>query len=325
MVEIVLLVILVAVVLGVVGFYLLQSRKSGGAGVSKRIGNLNVRRAAVKKNVSFWDDLSNSHFYEWAQLIANRFGRFVPHNEELLLLAERAAIPVSGAEYIFLCTGFAIFDGIIFFLLTMDPRRSVIVTIFVIGLSLAYLKIAADKRSAAFNSQLNDAVLMMSNALKAGYTFQQAMDVVAQDLGDPISTEFNRALNELRLGVSLEEALNGICKRIASDDFEMITTAVIIQRQVGGNLATILDTIGVTIRERLKLKLEIKSLTSESIMTGWMLALLPVLVGGALYMMNPKHFDPLINASFGKYVFIGCAISECIGGYIIKRLVDFKV
>ena len=141
----------------------------------------------------------------------------------------------------------------------------------------------------------------------------------------PIATEFGRAINEVQLGVPLEEALNAISKRITSDDFDLIATAVIIQRQVGGNLTHILDTVGNTIRERIKLKGEIKALTAEGVTSGWVVGLLPIALSGLLLMINPRYFDGLLSEDFGKLLFIGSIISEIIGGLIIKKMVDVRI
>lgn len=177
----------------------------------------------------------------------------------------------------------------------------------------------------AFTNQLGDAVAMLSNAIKSGFTFQQAMDVVAKELKGPISEEFTRALNEVKLGITLEEALEGICNRVRNDDFEMVAMAVVIQRQVGGNLSQILDTVGETIRDRIKLKGEIKTLTAEGVVSGWAIGLLPIAVGGVCMAMNPNYFKGMWESEFGKYILGLCIASEIVGGLIIKWIINVKV
>ena len=176
-----------------------------------------------------------------------------------------------------------------------------------------------------FTDQLGDAIAMMSNAIKSGFTFQQAMDIVAKEIKGPISEEFVRALNEIQLGVTLEEALEGICQRVKDDDFEMVAMSVVIQRQVGGNLSQILDTVGETIRDRIKLRGEIKSLTAEGVISGWAIALLPVIVGLFCNAVNPDYFKGLLGTDIGKYLGIACLVSEIIGGLVIRWILNVKI
>ena len=176
-----------------------------------------------------------------------------------------------------------------------------------------------------FTNQLGDAIAMMSNAIKSGFTFQQAMDIVAKEIKGPISEEFVRALNEIQLGVTLEEALEGICQRVKDDDFEMVAMSVVIQRQVGGNLSQILDTVGETIRDRIKLKGEIKALTAEGVISGWAIALLPVVVAAICLAMNEEYFKPLRESGLGDILLIGCIVSEIIGGLVIRWIINVKI
>ena len=151
------------------------------------------------------------------------------------------------------------------------------------------------------------------------------MDTVAKELPEPISGEFGRALREINLGVSLEEALDGISKRMESDDFDLLATAVVIQRQIGGNLSQIFDTLGNTIRDRVKLKGEIKVLTSEGVFAGWIVGLLPIVVCMILLYMNPHYFDKFMAQNYAMYIVLGCIVSEIIGAVCIKKIIDIKV
>ena len=119
--------------------------------------------------------------------------------------------------------------------------------------------------------------------------------------------------------------MNSISRRISSDDFDLIATAVVIQRQVGGNLTHILDTVGNTIRERIKLKGEIRTLTAEGVSSGWVVGLLPIALSSLLLMMNPHYFDGLLREDFGKILFIGSIVSEIVGALIIKKMVNVRI
>lgn len=291
----------------------------------QRIAQANRRAAVLKHNGGFWDDFTNSPVSTWAKAGADRFASFFPREGWFNLHVQQAGLPISGAEYITLIVGSAFFWA---FLVFLGSFKITVALAYFVGWLLVtsiYLKWKAAKRMQAFSNQLGDGIVMMSNAIKAGFTFQQAMDIVAKEMPDPISTEFARAINEVQLGVTLEDALNNICKRVNNDDFDLICMAVVIQRQVGGNLSRILDNVGTTIRDRIKLKGEIKALTAEGILSGWVIGLLPILVGAFCYAMNPHYFDDMLKKDFGRYMIAGCAVSEIIGGFIISRIVKVRI
>ena len=292
----------------------------------QRIAQANKRAALAKRGGGgFWDDFTNSPVSTWAKAGANRFSSFFPREAWFDLHVQQAGLPISGAEYITLIVGSSLFWGFLVFIGTFKITMALAYIIGWLLVTSAYLKWKAGKRMKAFSNQLGDAIVMMSNAIKAGFTFQQAMDIVAKEMPDPISTEFAWAINEIQLGVTLEDALNNICKRVNNDDFDLICMAVIFQRQVGGNLSQILDNVGTTIRDRIKLKGEIKALTAEGIMSGWVIGLLPILVGAFCYAMSPTHFDGMLKKDFGKYLIAGCVFSELLGGFIISRIVKVRI
>lgn len=291
----------------------------------KRIGQVNRQRASTHGGDSFWEDFTKSPVSTWARAGADRFGKFFPKKAWFEMHTERAGLPVTGGEY----ATITFFGGLFWFFMMLlasgDIVRGALLCIAWWLIVSYYLYHLGAKRMKLFNDQLGDAIVMMSNAVRAGFTFQQAMDIVSREMNDPIATEFSRAINEIQLGVPLEDALNAITRRITSDDFDLVATAVVIQRQVGGNLTHILDTVGNTIRERIKLKGEIKALTAEGITSGWVVGLLPIALSGLLVMVNPHYFDGLLREDFGKVLLVASLISEVIGALIIKKLVDVRI
>lgn len=320
--------IVAAMIIFLVFLAIYNSMNAGSVQISqrvRRIGEINRQRALSGGNGGFWDDFNSSRVSSWARAGADRFGRFFPKRAWFDLQVERAALPVTGGEY----ATITFFGGLFWFFMMLIVNgsivRSAVICVAWWLCASFYLCNLGQKRMKAFNAQLGDAIVMMSNAVKAGFTFQQAMDIVSKEMNDPISGEFTRAINEVQLGVPLEDALNGISKRITSDDFDLVATAVIIQRQVGGNLTHILDTVGQTIRERIKLNGEIKSLTAEGIMSGWIIGLLPVALAGFFLMLDPHYFDEFLQASFGKTLVIVALVSEIIGGLIINKIVNVRI
>ena len=283
------------------------------------------RRARVSTGSAFWDDIMRSRFSIWARTGANKFGYLLPKKNWFELKAQQANLPVTGQEYMMLVGGSALFIFVLMAIATLQLSEPLLFAVGWVGFASLYVQFKANRRMKQFSNQLGDAIAMMSNAIKSGFTFQQAMDIVAKEIKGPISEEFVRALNEIQLGVTLEEALEGICQRIKDDDFEMVAMSVVIQRQVGGNLSQILDTVGETIRDRIKLKGEIKALTAEGVISGWAIALLPVVVAAICLAMNEEYFKPLRESGLGDILLIGCIVSEIIGGLVIRWIINVKI
>jgi tight adherence protein B len=188
-----------------------------------------------------------------------------------------------------------------------------------------YVRYRMGKRLKAFNNQLGDTLVLLSNALKAGYSFAQAVDTVAKNAVPPMSDEFNRAVREMNLGGSVEEALNNMLRRIESPDFDLVVTAVAIHRTVGGNLAEILDNIAHTIRERIRIKGEIKTLTAQASASGTLITILPIGLAVFLYFVTPTYFKPMTENFIG-WAMIGFAIFLIfIGNLIIRKITAIEV
>lgn len=183
-----------------------------------------------------------------------------------------------------------------------------------------------------FDDQLADALMLMSNSLRAGFSFMQSMEMVAREAPSPISDEFYRVTQEIAIGVPVPEALVSMTDRIKSLDLALVVTAVIIQREVGGALAQLLELIAGVIRERQRIKGEIRTLTAQGRLTGAILGAMPITVGLAIYLMNkasspnePSFIDPLLTSQLGHMLLIGAFLWQCLGVYIIMRIVSIKV
>jgi tight adherence protein B len=188
-----------------------------------------------------------------------------------------------------------------------------------------YLRRLQNNRLAAFNSQLGDTIILLANSLRSGYSLLQSMETVSRELPPPMSTEFARVTREVGLGLSLEAALANLLRRINSDDLDLMITAINVQHEVGGNLAEILDTIAHTIRERVRIQGEIKSITAMQSMSGNVLALLPVALGLAMYAMNPRYISLLWQEQCGWFMLGAGGLGIVLGYFAIKRIVAIEV
>jgi tight adherence protein B len=188
-----------------------------------------------------------------------------------------------------------------------------------------YVNSRKSRRIRAFNDQLGDTITLLANSLRSGYTIVQSMNTVAEQLPDPIAAEFRRVTQEITLGLHYEEALNNMLRRVPSDDLDLMITAVNIQGKVGGNLAEILDTIGHTIRERVRIKGEIRVLTAQQMISGYILTGLPVALGLILYLINKTYMGRLFTDPCG-WIMIGVsAFMIFIGFMIIRKIVNIEV
>src|ERR1700682_2041768 len=188
-----------------------------------------------------------------------------------------------------------------------------------------YVRYRINKRLKAFNNQLGDTLTLLSNAIKAGYSFAQAIDTVAKNAVAPIADEFGRAVREMNLGGSPDEALSNITKRIASADFDLVATAYAIHRTVGGNLAEILDNIAYTIRERVRIKGEIATLTAQARASGTLITFLPLVLATFMFFVTPTYFRPMFDSIIG-WALIGLGLFMIfVGNLIIRRVVAIEV
>jgi tight adherence protein B len=182
------------------------------------------------------------------------------------------------------------------------------------------------RRLQAFNAQLGDAINLMVNGLRAGYSVLQAMEAVARELPPPISVEFDRVVKEQQLGLSLEQALQNMLRRVRSDDLEMLVTAILIHREVGGNLAEILDTISFTIRERVRIQGEIRALTAQQTLQRLCPDVPPIALGLILFGINRNYMLNFFNSGILGYLMISCTlVMMLIGYFVIRRIVRIEV
>jgi tight adherence protein B len=188
-----------------------------------------------------------------------------------------------------------------------------------------YLNMRKSSRINAFNDQLEDTITLLANSLRSGYTIVQSMNTVAEQLPDPMATEFHRVTQEISLGLHYEEALNNMLRRVPSDDLDLLITAVNIQGRVGGNLAEILDTIGHTIRERIRIQGEIRVLTSQQMLSGTILSLLPVILALIIYAINPGYMGAMFTDPCGWAILGVALVLIGVGFMVIRKIVNIEV
>ncbi len=183
---------------------------------------------------------------------------------------------------------------------------------------------ARKKRQQLFNTQLSEALIVMGNCIKSGYSFQQAMESVAKDMQPPLSNEFSIVLREMRFGVGLEEALNHMVERTENPDLGLLVSAVVTSSQVGANMTDILDNISATIKDRIKIRDEVRVLTAQGRMSGLIIGLLPVVIALMLMLMNPSFIKAFFDDVLGKIMLAVGVVLEIIGFLAVRKVVDIK-
>ncbi len=231
----------------------------------------------------------------------------------------KANLKLTVTEYILFTIFSTILGGLIGYMLYYHSILMGLVGA-VVGFYLPrlYVKRRQASRLKAFNDQLGDAITLLANSLRSGYSLLQAMETAAKELSPPISEEFARVVYEVGLGLSIQQALQNMLKRVPSDDLDMMITAVSIQHEVGGNLAEILDSISETIRERIRLKGEIRALTAQQRLSGYVVGFLPLALALIIYLINPTYISQMFSDTCG-IVMLGIGGFMMIVGFFAMR------
>ena len=237
----------------------------------------------------------------------------------------QAGIPLYGAEFAIISLVGTAVVALIIYIITMNVFIAPVAGLMVPFAMMSLISILITRRKNSFTEQLGDCLTTVANALRAGYSFQQAMDVVAKEMEPPISTEFERVMNDITMGVSLEGALEQMNKRVGSSDFDLVVTAVLIQREVGGNLAQILDTISDTINERIRMKREINALTAQGKLSSVVLIALPIFMAAFCWTFNKDQMMVFVTEEMGRYAVVFAVIMEILGIVVIRKIVDIEM
>ncbi len=237
---------------------------------------------------------------------------------------ERADIPVRGEEMlVFLLSAAAISYFLVAFF-TKNLLTSLLIVPLVFLLARIIIMAKMKKRLETINEQLGDALDMMASSLRAGYSFNQAMATVGREMPLPISLEFKKVVKETSYGVSMDDSLDKMLERVTLDDLELVVTAVKIQRQIGGNLAEILDNISGTIRQRIQLKGEVSALTAQGRLSGIIASSAPIFLAVFMFINSPEHMKLLFTDSTGQKLLVLGVIGQLLGFIFIRRIINIK-
>ena len=249
----------------------------------------------------------------------------IRHARGLDFKMQQAGIPLLGTEFMALLLLSAVVVGSIAAVLVKKWYAGVLAAILIVAVEYVYVLLRIDRRSTSFTNQLGDCLMMVANALRAGFSFLQAMEMISKEMEPPISDEFKHVMRDIGLGATVERALDDMDERVGSPDFSLVVTAVLIQQQVGGDLAQILDTISDTIQDRIRMRREVKTLTTQGRLSGWILILTPIALALFMTSSDPNYLDPLFKNPIGQMILGATIVMEIIGAIIIKRIVDIEI
>jgi tight adherence protein B len=314
-----------AIVCGFLAY--IQMMASPRADMERRLGHI-VGGEADLEAVALGNDALRSSgkrsFTTIAQFLDRR-----NLTERIQLDLDRADMKLSVSEFVAL----RIFMMLIFaavamlFFGTGGIGGLIVIALGFVGykLPLFKMKMAQGGRLKKINEQLLEALTMLSSSLRAGFGLMQGMDILSRELPHPLSTEMRRFIQDINVGSSTEEALQNLSKRCGSADVDIVITAMVIQQQTGGNLAEILDNVNATMRERVRIRGEIKTLTTQQAMSGWVIGLLPPVVALFIFMINPIYMQPLYKEAIGWAMLAAAVVMEFVGVMIIKKIIAIEV
>lgn len=310
----------IAVLAGAAGFlimyFLVMAAASGKETIEERIKRLTAEKKPEQPKGK----------HSWKKTVA-LLARFTPQKWAKQLDVEllHSGINLTGGEFIILQIFLLVLLTLMALMLT--PLNSIFILLPLLGLILPrlYLTNSQNVKTRQFNNQLADVLLILANSLKAGFSLLQAMEMASQEMPAPMSTEIKTTLKEMTYGESTESALLNFAKRIKSRDLDLMVTAILIQRQIGGNLAVILLNIHETIQERLRIQAEIKTLTAQGRLSGYIVAFIPFGMALIISIMQPDYLGELFQSQVGIILIISGITSQLIGFLVIHKIVNIKL
>lgn len=261
--------------------------------------------------------------------VGGELGKILPeHNSYMThhrLKLAKAAILMKPEEFLGISLLTALGVGLLIYIVTRNYLLTILALILSFFIPEVIVNHIKKQRMRKLNAQLPDALGILASGIRAGFSINQAIAMVNREMSPPISDEFTKVLKDNTLGKPLEEALNNLLERTEDDDLDMFITSLLIQRQVGGNLTEVLDTISHTIRERVRIKGEIRSLTAQGRISALIVTLLPVVLTVILSIINPGYFDIMVSRPIGIALLIGATFFVLIGNIVLRKITDIRV
>ena len=267
------------------------------------------------------DDIVREGISSATGLVGKLFGRF----KNLPMFFQQAESPLKTEQFLLLCAGAAAAGGIVAILIRSPAALIPVGAISGFACPWIWLWMRRRRRFKKFEGQLSGALELMARALRSGHSLSSGLDVVASEMPAPISAEFRKVHEEQNLGISIDQALKNLLKRVPNMDLQFFVIAVCIQRQCGGDLAEILNKISGLVRERFKILGQVRALTGEGRISGIVLMALPPALFAAVYYLNPEYVMILFEREEGRKMLFATGFLQVLGAICIKKIIDIKV
>ena len=289
--------------------------------VAQRLSALTIGAKDDKKQVSIASEIFNATRDGSQGALEQLVTRYLNLN----LLFDQADVNMTVSKFLSIVGGAGAIGVVLPTAGGLPVKFAPIVGATFVVMPFMWLLMKRKRRMAKFAAQLPEALELISRALRAGHSLAAGFNLVGQEMSDPIAKEFNRAFEEQNLGMPLEEALSNLTERIPNLDLKFFSTAVILQRQTGGDLAEILDKIGRLIRERFKIWGQVQALTGEGRLSGIVLLALPPALFVTVYRMNPDYLMLLFTDELGKKMLVGGLVMQLLGAVVIRKIINIRV
>ena len=286
--------------------------------------NIKERLVAVVEIGNGDDGLKTSLVRHYVKKISVHFksSSWALKQEELLI---QAGIPLQGPEFMVVSLMVAMFSMLVLLVITKAWYLAMIGGMLAFLIPTIIVKRKIRQKQKRLTIQLPTTLTLMSNSMRSGYSYMQAIDLVAKEVPDPLGGEFALLLKEINLGITMEEAFANMVKRVNMEDFDLVVTAFLIQRQVGGNLVELLDNISATLRGRITMRGRINTLTAQGRMSGAILCLLPVFLGIVIYICNGDYILSFLKHPIGKVMMGLAVVLQAIGIWWMRKVIEIDV
>ena len=259
-----------------------------------------------------------------SELMTALAARF-PSIADLQMMLQQAAVSMTTSAFLTLTLGLSVGLGLVVLLLFRNWFAAILFTAIGAWLPYLWLKRRRNRRMYAFEEALPEAIDLLGRAIRAGHPLSSGLKMVADETQEPIAGEFQRTFEEHRFGVPFDDAIQDLADRVNIVDVRILVTAILIQREVGGNLAEVLDNLASVIRARFTIRRQLRVYTAQGRMSGYVLAALPIIVGGIIYLLNPEYGALMFTHSLGRF-FLGLAATMQIIGYLwIRKIINIDI
>lgn len=253
--------------------------------------------------------------------LALNFPRFSFLDRMLL----KARIPINASVFVLASVALGAIGLLLGLKFFPEPVAAVVLGAILLFVPFFMLRLAEKAYYTKFDEQLPEALDLLGRAVRSGHALTSGLELISQEMEDPIGSEFAATVDEMKLGLTMKEALDNLCERVPSTDLRFFAIAVLVQKETGGNIAEVLDNISRLIRERLQFARQVQALTAEGRYSAGVLIVLPILMFIYIYFMNYGYISLLWKEQLGRYMIFGAIVFQIVGAYVIKRIVTIEI